>query len=246
MAKTTLTTDIKHDRCRAILKLLDANIKEALQLAAMVNRLNNHEDVRAAFNETYEAHGLNVVFETLLRQLLIVLARMHDPYHPDNDRGGNRASLAHLMHLLGDKSVVRLFLDDARRWSDPRMNRQERDARAALRKIQAARVKYRSLMQSEATKWLIAVKSFRDIHLAHSLFEKTADERMYYGYIGDLLNGTKVLIPLLSVGLAGENWDLEDYEDEYAQMADRFWKVTRSGMLAKKGRERRKYRVLGL
>jgi hypothetical protein len=43
MAKM-LTTEIKHARCRAILKLLDANIQEALQLAAMVNRVNDHED----------------------------------------------------------------------------------------------------------------------------------------------------------------------------------------------------------
>lgn len=245
MAKTILTTEIKHTRCREILKLLEANVREATRLAAMINRVNDHEDVRAAFSQTYEANGLNVVFEALLRQLVIVLARMHDPYRPENDRGGNRASLSHLMHLLDDKSVVRLFTDDARQWL-PDLNRQERDARLALRAIQRARVKYRRLMKSEAAKWLIAVKNFRDIHLAHSLFEKTADEQMYYGYVGDLLKGTKVLIPLLSLGLDGAHWDLEEREQIDGKMADRFWKVARSGMLAKKRRDRRKYRDLSV
>lgn len=235
MAKTKmqLTPATKHARCREILGLLDANIHEVLRLAALVNRLKDHEDVRTAFEQTYEANGLKVVFEALRRQVVMVLARMYDPYDPTNDKGGDRASLKHLMDLLADKAVIRIFLDDARKWL-PDMNRQERDALIALKAIQRARVRYRRLTNSEAAKWLVAIKDFRNIHLAHSLFGKTTNEPMCDRAISDVLRGTKELIPFLRLGLDGQEWNWEDRDKINAKMADAFWEVVLLGMVAKK------------
>ncbi len=216
-----------------ILRKVERNIHHAQMTRAMLECVNDGEELKISFQETYEAHGLNVVYRAILDSLIIILSRMYDPVFPKKKLGLDRASLPHLMHLLEDPDTQNQFLAAAWHWTPGMI--EEKQMRTCAERLESALDDYSALSASGLGKSVLSgLKWYRDANLAHSLFRGVRRKPLIYGEIGELLEVTSPIIENLSLAMMGKSW-ADDGSDEAKQRAEAFWAVVETGMKAKKG-----------
>ena len=210
-------------KIETITKRLVNNLQDAMAVYSMHIGINDNAEFREIFKETYEANGLNTVNNALLWQSVIVLARCFDHADPLKSQNTNRASIPHVIGLLDDKNTILVHIDNARKWTPDIPGFADNHARAALRAIQLARVRYKRLVNSANGKvWLETVKEFRNRFLAHSLFDMNEAEALKHGYIGDLLKATCGILKPLRLGVSGTNWEPMDFLTERDRQSEAF------------------------
>lgn len=215
-----------------ILRRLQRNFHHAQISRAMLARVNDDEQLRDLFKNTYEAHGLNVVYRAILDNLIIVLSRMFDPVFPGRKHGWDRASLPHLLHLLEDCDTRNQFLAAAWHWTPGMI--EEKQMRTCEELMTKARCAYDDLSNGVLGKSVLAgLRWYRNANLAHTLFRGTKRQNLIYGEIGELLDQTSPIIQDLVLALRGQAWS-GDGSDEAENRAEAFWVVVERGMRSHK------------
>ncbi len=176
-----------------------------------------------------EFHTWNAVRASLREHLTLVVARLYDPYQParearegqkkQQERGGNRASLPHLVHILGDKAVVAHL------------------SRAADKLVAGARVDCVQLECEDPGKTLISVlRRYRNENLAHALFDMDeCKEKLLFDHIDHLLGWTLPIVSDLALGLKDVRCDFDQVRGARKERARVFWAALREGMAVRHG-----------
>jgi hypothetical protein len=225
-AKVTINT---------ITEALKADVERALVLAAMVRRANSQVFV-ATFKNTHEAHGLTVSRDALIHSLVLVLTRMFDPGPNARNpkRGTNRASLEHLVLLLGSEEVRNSYGADARDWpGKPHLS--DRNEKLVLSRIRRGLRHYHRLVNSDAgARWLKGLRDFRDQHLAHTLFGTQGKEKLLYGYMDHVLSRVTPIVDDLVLALLGHNVDHSGTKEAWRRHANAYWQTVQLGVAARR------------
>jgi hypothetical protein len=204
-------------RARTILGRIAQDAEKAIETNAAILAVNEDRNLLGLFRNVPEARGLNTIHYSLGEQLTMIVARMHDPV------GRNRASLPHLMRLLGgwepDFQAIGPDVDPDR-------------AREAVAR---ARNAHDDLVRNDPGRTLLGnLRGYRNANVAHSLFDMGEQERALFRNVDDLLQMTVPVVEDLAYGLAGVEWDLRAVHAGMRARADAFWAVVVGGMEARR------------
>ncbi len=217
-------------RISTILGRISRDAARAIEVNAAILAVNEDRRFVRLFRNTREFHALNTIHFSLREQLTMIVVRMYDTYAPPQgnrqERGGNRASLPHLMHHLDQwEPDFQAIGPDV----DP-----DRAREAVLR----ARNAYEGLVGNDpGTELLGELRRYRDANMAHSLFDMGDQERALFRNVDDLLQMTLPVVRDLAFGLGGVEWDLDAVHAEMRAHADAFWDVVLSGMEARQAEQ---------
>ena len=217
-------------RVEVACKRLSVEIQNAIAIHAMWRRMDDYPDLLAAFRNTPEAIGLNVIQDVLIFRLISALTAVHD------SPGRNRSSLPSVFKLLGDKAVIRHFIEEARERFPKIPCYTDRVAMVSAKSLMRAKVGWMRLKEGDGKTWLDTLRDFRNEHLAHLLFDMKKEKPAKYDYITNLLQRTVPIIDNLHLGLNGHCLELSDVKEICAKNADDFWAMVLRGMKAKKKR----------
>jgi hypothetical protein len=224
--------------------LISEDLLHAVALQAMYDRCADKNDVLDALNNTWEAHGFNIVRDSLVRELVMSIMRVHDGGRSDS------ASLENLVNIASNHRIRIRLIERAKEARDARpaklielpgetndeyAARMKRDepVRKAFRAEQVqkvgedtARLLDEAFDDFEVLKSApsrAALKRLRNWHLAHT----AVDEKGHNAKHGDekeLLDATVPVFEKLALATKGHDYNFKSYSKVWTERADRFWK----------------------
>lgn len=167
---------------RDVTKRVIQDMNYAAALHANLERLGKGGSVATVFDNTPHVKALNVIYQALLDQLVLVLMRLYD-------RSKDAAALPSLERLLRDEDVrASLIAEAGRRWPSPLgLERTHETARKRLADIVKGVENVRKRKPFKA--WMNSLRSYRDTFIAHSL-DKKIEQPPVYGSIEAVLEET--------------------------------------------------------
>lgn len=218
--------DAKLERARTILSRLANDAWRAVEVNETLWGANEDAELWRLVRDAPEFRTFSAVRASLREHLTLVIVRMHDTYQPareagagrkaQKEKGGNRASLPHLVHILGDDAVVAQLEAEGREL------------------IAQARTAYEALTKEEPGRSLVEqLRQHRNWYLAHALFDMGDREgRLLFGNINDLLDLTLPVVRDLAFGLGGVQCNFDQVRQVRRGWAGRFWTSFRRGLAA--------------
>lgn len=224
--------DEKMTRLQKISRKLELEAERAIIFTNLFDRANLKEDIKAAFNNSYEAHGLNGITQILLHEMILILVKVHDYFDHTRKDNLDRACLKHARHLLEDNEVKEFLVAQVRDKgrTDEDKNHYERHARELIERITNSCAEASSAPRAE---WFQTLRDFRNNNLAHSLLDSEEDPLPKFGYITDLLAFTLPIISDIKNICSGDYPDFEGLQHIYKDVANRFWTASIRGMAAR-------------
>jgi hypothetical protein len=205
-------------RVREIVLTLKNNAHEAIAFDALLRRINDHDDILAAFRQTVEAHGLNAIQHSLIHLYLMALTRCYDA------KGPEIASLPAVVMLLKQPEIFAETTESARSWL-PENGFAEKNYCTSVECISTAIRDYERLRACQHTK-LRALREYRNTYVAHSLLPMGSKERLLFGYLRYVLQETVPIIRALLLGVHGTEWESASTFRVWENNANAFWRRT--------------------
>jgi hypothetical protein len=211
------STELKLETLRDITNRLEQNLRGVIAHDALLRRINDHDDVIPAFNNTAAGHGFVVVQHGLIELLILALTRCYDP------ASRNRASLPHALDLIADNAVVDQLAFEARGWLKDGMLADVNERTVRI-EVALVRESYDRLNDDHAIqRSLTALRHYRDDYLAHSLVQMTDRERLIFGDLQDVQTATLPIVAGLTLAVRGLRWSPDDSKRAWDGYADEFW-----------------------
>lgn len=210
--------DEKLEHARQVLRDIDRHLWYLTAARTLLERSSFDRIISDAFNNTFEAHGFNLIVQSLANDLIAGISRLFDP------RGMDRASFPTLEHILSDKEVVEAVCRAARGWPG-RPDRNEDRARALI---------YEALdkLGGMDKKALSRVRHYRHRFLSHSLIQEQIKTHQPpdFGDAFQLHDLGCFAFEKLNVAITGNDISYTDTKQVWKQHADRFWRTCRKGL----------------
>lgn len=212
------TIDKKLEHARQVLRDIDRHLWYLTAVRTLLDRSAFDPLTTAAFNNTFEAHGFNLIVHSLTNELMAGISRLFEP------RGRDRASFPTLEHILSDKEVVEAVCHAARGWPG-RSDRNEDQARALIREALDKLVG----MDKKA---MSRVRHYRHRFLSHSLIEECIKTHQPpdFGDAFQLHDLGCFAFEKLNVAITGHNIIYSDVNRVWQRYADQFWRTCQRGL----------------
>lgn len=212
----------KLENARQVLREIDRHLWYLTAARTLLERSTFDSMITDSFNNTFEAHGFNLIVQSLTNELMAGISRLFDPKRPD------RASFAMLEHILSDNQVVEAVCRAARGWpgvSDSNEDRARALIHEALHKLGG--------MDKLA---LNRVRQYRHRYLSHSLIEeriKTHQPPKFEDAF-QLHDLGCFVFEKLNVAITGQHIICSEVNRVWERYADQFWCTCRKGLEASK------------
>lgn len=193
----------------------------AVRDRAFLETGNRYPDLSKVFDKTYEGHGLMVVRQALLDNLVIALARCWDPY------GSDRASFPSMLRILSDETYISELVEAAASWN-PGMGLERLNEEVVRQKTLVLKNIILDQLAGNNRERLDSIMQYRHIFLAYNLTLDPGDLPKYQD-IFDLLDITMEATELSDLTIRGQNTSFRDMEKEFENQANAFWSVTKLG-----------------
>lgn len=189
-------------KAKSIALELEKDLIRCIALLAIWNRANDKKDIKSRYNNTYEAHALSIIHDSLHITMIMALMRMYD-----NDR--RSASIPTLIGLLESANL----LEELKKNSRPQ--REHIDKWLDSVKLRYARLK------NEQT--LKALRRLRNYALAHADIKKASLHGARYGYERKVLERTIPIIELLLLIVHSRDANFSEVRGIWKRYSNYFW-----------------------
>ncbi len=207
-------------------------LHHAVAVSAMYDRCADKEDVLTAVSNSYEGWGFNVIRESLYREIVLSLLKVHD-------LDQRAASLINVIRPINAAPVRELLREEMRQrvrsWgliTDP----VDEDMRARLLAQREEEVEYRTQRIDQTLDWLTVeygilrrsklfagLKTLRDTSIAHSDTTNVV-HGVKYGFERELLGRTVHIFHQLGEVMTGVNYNLDTSGKVWGIHAEQYWR----------------------
>ncbi len=209
--------------CAAVVRKLHETVRGAIQSRALLEVANADKGLLAAFDNSYEAHGLMAIRHSLTHMLLMQVVRCWDTHRTD------RASFPSLLARLDRPGAAEAVIEAAASWN-PGMEREERNRELVRRLLSEIREGVESMLSGDQEARLSRLRDFRHTYVAHNL-TITPEKLPFYSDIFGLLDDTIPLAAKADLAILGHHVDVGDAHAECVRQAEAFWAAVRVGQV---------------
>lgn len=177
------------EEIRKVIEILIEETKLAIALKNMCTKLISNKEFSEAFNNTYEAHGFNLIRDSLTYTLVLTIMRLYDSLDREDT-----CSLKYLFERILD--------------SDKKIE----DAVENSVCFKQAKREYKEI---KASHLIARTKAMRHHFIAHKALSTGKEKFPQYQDLYDIVDNTTSLINNLSIGVCGCSLGLEDLDKHW-------------------------------
>jgi hypothetical protein len=238
-------------RAQRIIKSITNDVHRAIAVEENLSRCSFRRDIAPAYNNTYQAWSLNVIRDSLLIELVMILMRIMD-------KDERSATLTTVAAIVSDRDVAEALKENARNWVRGRPvhflepidefivehDKRWREERAEREAQTIDKIRLRGLRRIKrlSSNPLIAtLKKYRHKHIAHSGMAVST----FGAKFGDPTQLLKIVAPIvedLCLAVTGHHQNFKDSRNAWMNRSNHFWALTVTALKAQKAERKKKVR----